>query len=106
MAISDNGNELTSFEDICLILSELWINHKQEKKFADFISYNDLGLPLAFLIDSELVMPTEIAKKYVEETWFILLKSLNIEEDIGFSDLEQLFSYLQNDKGDKDNDLK
>ena len=93
MAISDNGNELTSFEDACSILAELWINHKEEKTFEDFITYNDLGLPLAFLIDSELVTPTDVAKKYVEETWIILLKSLDIDEDTGFTSLEDLFNY-------------
>ena len=93
MAISDNGNELTSFEDVCSILAELWINHKEEKKFEDFMSYNDLGLPLAFLIDSELVTATEIANKYVEETWIVLLKSLDINEDVGFTCLEDLFNY-------------
>lgn len=92
MAIFDNGNELTSFEDACSILAELWINHKDEKAFEDFFSYNDLGLPLAFLIDSELVTPTEIAKKYIEETWVMLLLSLNVKEDIGFTSLPDLFN--------------
>ena len=98
MAISNNGEELTSFEDACSILAELWINHKEEKTFEDFISYNDLGLPLAFLIDSELVEPTEIAKKYVEETWIILLKSLDIDEDTGFTSLEDLFNYTSGEE--------
>lgn len=96
MAISNNGDELTSFEDACSILAELWINHREEKKFEDFVSYNDLGLPLAFLIDSELVTTTEIANKYIEETWHILLKSLEITEDIGFTCLEDILNYISN----------
>jgi hypothetical protein len=92
MAISDNGNELTPFESACAILAELWINHKDDKEFIDFISYNDLGLPLAFLIDSEIVTPTEIAIKYIEETWIILLASLGVE-DVGFESLEDLFKH-------------
>jgi hypothetical protein len=100
MAISNDGDELTSFEDVCSILAELWINHREERKFEDFVSYNDLGLPLAFLIDSELVIATEIAKKYVEETWTILLKSLEINEDIGFACLEDLFNYVD-ENGEK-----
>jgi len=96
MAISDDGSELTSFEDACSILAELWINHKEEKTFEDFIYYNDLGLPLAFLVDSELVTPTEIAKKYIEETWNILLKSLDINEDVGFTSLEEIFDHCEN----------
>ena len=96
MAISNNGDELTSFEDACSILAELWINHREERKFEDFVSYNDLGLPLAFLVDSELVTATEIAKKYIEETWDILLKSLEINEDIGFTCLEDILNYVSN----------
>jgi hypothetical protein len=92
MAISDDGNELTPFDFACSILAELWINHKEDKEFVDFISYNDLGLPLAFLIDSEIVTPTEIAIKYIEETWIILLASLGVE-DVGFESLEDLFKH-------------
>jgi hypothetical protein len=98
MAISNNGDELTSFDDACSILAELWINHKEEKKFEDFIAYNDLGLPLAFLIDSELVTPSEMAKQYIHETWIILLKSLEINEDIGFTSLEDLFNYVSDEE--------
>lgn len=89
-----DNEEKTDFESICLILSDLWVNHRNKKEFVDFISYNDLGLPLAFLVDSELVTPTEIGKKYVEETWEILLKSLDIEDDPGFTCLEDLFNYV------------
>jgi hypothetical protein len=74
MEISDNGNELTPFENVCEILA-------------------DLGLPLAFLIDSELVIPTELAKRYIQETWEILLNSLEIDQDTGFDSLEDLFNY-------------
>jgi hypothetical protein len=98
MASANDGNELTSFEDVCSILAELWINHKHEKTFEDFISYNDLGLPLAFLIDSELVTHTEIAKGYIEETWRILLSSLEIKEDSGFTCLEDIFRYSEGEQ--------
>ena len=67
-------------------------NHKEDKEFIDFISYNDLGLPLAFLIDSEIVTATEIAIKYIEETWIILLASIGVE-DVGFESLEDLFKH-------------
>ena len=98
MAGADNREELTAFEDACSILAELWVNHKNDKEFEDFISYNDLGLPLAFLIDSEIVTPTEIATKYIEETWVILLASLNIE-DSGFESLDDLFRHKDDSEG-------
>jgi hypothetical protein len=98
----DDGKELTSFESICAILSELWISYKQDKEFTEFVSYNDLGLPLAFLIDSELVSPSESAKKYIYETWEIFLVSLNLDEDAGWSSLQELFAYVEfKNKGKK-----
>ena len=50
MEISNNGEDVTSFESICAILGELWMDYKSDKYFKDFIEYNDIGLPIAFLI--------------------------------------------------------
>jgi len=41
--ISNNGEQLTSFESICSILGELWMDYKSDKYFKDFIEYNDIG---------------------------------------------------------------
>jgi hypothetical protein len=97
----DDGKELTTFEDICSILAELWTSYKQDNEFKEFIEYNDLGLPLAFLIDAELVTPSEIAKKYVKETWEIFISALGIKEDAGWSSLEELFAYVEFKNKDK-----
>jgi len=93
----DNRESVTDFESICLILSDLWLNYKKEKDFQDFISYNDVGLPLAYFIESELVEASEMAKQYVYETWNIFLDSLEVKEDIGWSSLEELFFYVDNE---------
>lgn len=96
MENSNDRESVTGFEDICSILSDLWLNYKQEKTFQDFISYNDVGLPLAYFIDSELVEATELAKQYVRETWILLLESLNVKEDIGWTNLDDLFLHVTN----------
>ena len=91
----DDGNQLTSFETMCSILAELWSNYRQDKELSDFIQYNDLGLPLAFLIDANLVDASPVAKEYVIETWQILLAALGLENDIEWKSLEQLFKYSE-----------
>lgn len=91
----DNGDEVTKFETICSILSELWINYKEDKDFSEFVQYNDLGLPLAFMLDSEIVEPTELAIQYVVETWQIFLSALKIDQDMGWSSLDDLFKYIE-----------
>ena len=96
MEIFNNGEELSSFESICSILGELWMDYKSDKYFKDFIEYNDIGLPIAFLVDNELVEPTALAKQYVYETWDIFLAALEVKEDLGWQSLEEVFHYVDN----------
>lgn len=95
MENSNDGNQLTDFKTICSILSELWSNYKQDKDLKDFIEYNDLGLPLAFLIDADMVEPSDLAKGYVVETWQIFLSALGLEDDIEWKSLDQIFKYSE-----------
>ena len=46
----------TDFSTKTAILADLWINYRDEGEFEDFIEYNDLGLPLAYLINTELLI--------------------------------------------------
>lgn len=97
----NDRNELTNFETMCAILAELWSNYRQDKELKDFIEYNDLGLPLAFLIDSSLVDASPTAKEYVIETWQIFLAALGLEDDIEWKSLEQIFKYSEARNKDK-----
>lgn len=99
MEISNNGEQVTAFPAICSILSELWMDYKSDKYFKDFIEYNDIGLPIAFLIENELVEPTKIAIQYVYETWEIFLAALEINEDLGWESLEEIFHFVDKNKG-------
>lgn len=79
----------TTFENKCGILSDLWMQYRFEKEFEDFIDYNDMGLPLAFFIDEDLVKPSEMARAMVDESFALLLASLK-KEDEGFESLDDL----------------
>lgn len=71
------------------ILSEVWMKYREHEAFDDFIEYNDIGLPLAYFIASEIVNPTPRADLYISETFDMLLASLELE-DKGFENLEQM----------------
>lgn len=75
----------------CEILAELWMNYRQDDNFADFVEYNDLGLPLAYMVHTELVTPSNEARALIEETYLLLLNALNIPEDNSFTNLNNLF---------------
>lgn len=79
----------TNYTDKCAILAELWLNYRGDEQFTDFVEYNDLGLPIAYAIDNDIVKSTEMAQRFVEETFDLLLASLNVE-DTGFEVLDAL----------------
>jgi hypothetical protein len=82
-------NKETSFDNKCEILSDLWMDHRHQEDFEDFISYNDLGLPLSFLVHEELVTPSELAKNMINETFDLFLAALEVD-DTGFDGLDDM----------------
>lgn len=80
----------TTQENKAHILAELWLNYRDDQNFEDFISYNDLGLPLAYLLSAEIVKRTEMADKFINETFDLLLASLEVT-DTGFDNLDDVF---------------
>jgi hypothetical protein len=83
---------MTTFENKCGILADLWLNFRYEDEYKDFLAYNDLGLPLAYAITSDIVSVTDRATAFVEETFANLLTSLGLDEDTGYEDLDTLLS--------------
>lgn len=79
----------TSFYDKAAILAELWLNYRQDEEFQDFVEYNDLGLPLAYAVDNDIVVVTEKVVGFIEETFALLLDGLDVE-DTGFETLDDI----------------
>jgi hypothetical protein len=80
----------TSFANKCEILSDLWMTYRFNPRFDDFCSYNDIGLPLAFLLAESLVKENSpLAKSMVEETFNVFLESLKLE-DAGYESLDDI----------------
>ena len=80
---------MTDFGSKCRILGKLWLDYRDDPDFEDFIEYNDMGLPLAYLVDSNLAKSTQQGEIFVEETFDLFLQSLGLE-DTGFEDLESV----------------
>jgi hypothetical protein len=87
----------TTFENKTAILADLWLNYRNDTEFADFIEYNDLGLPLAYAIHEGIVDTTELANNFINETFDLLLTGLTISDDTGFETMEDLFGQSADD---------
>ena len=83
-------NETTTFENKCGILSQVWLDFRDDENFTDFMSYGDLGLPLAYAIDNGIVKNTPEAQNFIDEVFELLLGILGIDEDTGFDNLDEL----------------
>lgn len=83
-------NKSTPIEVRCDILSELWIEYRDQEDFNDFINYNDLGLPLSFALAEDIVKPTDKSTMIINETFDLFLATLGIEEDGGYDNLDDL----------------
>jgi hypothetical protein len=87
--MSEEENTETTFDNKCNILAELWIDYREDPEFEDFVSYNDIGLPLAFMAAEGLVSLTDTARSLINESYTLLLTSMEIE-DTGFDTLDDL----------------
>jgi len=82
------------FSNKITILAELWMNYRDDDQLKDFIEYNDLGLPMAYFLMNELVLPTKQSEVYVNETYDLLVASLGAD-DVGFESLDELLNSIQ-----------
>ena len=88
----------TTFENKCAILSDLWLNYKDNEELQDFVEYNDLGLPLAYLIHTDLVSVNESGISYVDETFNLLCTGLGVDLDEEYESLNELMELQEEDE--------
>ena len=88
---------MTDFSSKVNILGELYANYRSDESFKDFIEFNDLGLPLAYLTREGLCEVSDDGERYISETWDLFVKSLGIE-DVGFDDLDEMFQAVVDNK--------
>jgi len=101
----------TSFENKVGILSYLWMNYRDHEYWKDFIEYNDLGLPLAYMLENQVVELTAVDEDYdeegsngtffIEETWNMFLSRAGVE-DTGFDDIEEILGTDESGWGEED----
>jgi hypothetical protein len=68
----------------------LWLNYRADEQFQDFIEYNDLGLPIAYAIANDIVKSTEMAERFVSETFDLLITAVGLVDDDGWDSLDEM----------------
>ena len=81
----------TDFSNQINILGEFYINYREDSELKDFLEFNDIGLPLAYLASEGLCEISEDGKKYVAESWEMFLLAMGITDE-GFENLGEIFA--------------
>lgn len=80
---------MTPFEKRTEILGDLWMSYRDVAELSDFIQYNDLGLPLAYMVQEKMADPTAKGEHFVNETFDLLLESLKLKDD-GWDSIDEI----------------
>lgn len=83
---------MTDFETMCEILAEFWLSYRDTKELQDFVTYNDLGLPLAYFVHEEIVGLTPAAEAYINETFNFLVAALGLDDKLSYESLDDMLS--------------
>ena len=86
----------TPFSKKCDILAELWIGFRDDEEFKDFIKYNDISLPLAYFLSTDICEnPTQKGEEFIEETWGLLEGALDLSPDAEWDSLLEILESLK-----------
>ena len=73
------------------ILATFYIQYRDDVEMKEFLEFNDIGLPLAYLASEGLCEINDDGAKYIAESWDLLLTTIGIE-DTGFESLIEMFN--------------
>lgn len=72
--------------------------HFNTPKYNDFFDYNDLGLPLAVAVDSDLCTLNEKGLQILNETYDLLCEELGADKDEEYEFIDELLEDADEDE--------
>ena len=85
------------FSTKCDILGDLWAYYREDiqdsEAWLEFFKYNDVALPLAYMISNDYAMVNEDseAPSFINETWEMFCEYINIPADGDYKDIGEAF---------------
>jgi hypothetical protein len=80
------------------VLGDLWAFYREDiassEAWQDFFKYNDVALPLAYMIDGGYATINEAseAPSFIDETWEMFCEYIDIPADGEYDDLSAAFN--------------
>jgi hypothetical protein len=89
MSTNYSPNKIDFFRKT-LILSQVFQNSNEDNGWDTFAEYNDIGLPLAYASYNELAVLNDEGKRYVEETYDMLITGLGLDKEFDYVDFQSV----------------
>ena len=92
----------TTFSSKATILGDLWLYYREDIKgneaWEDFFQYNDVALPLAYVISMGYATINEDndGVMYIDETWDTFCEYIGIDPDGEYKDIGDAFASSPN----------
>lgn len=71
------------------LLGEMWMCYRDDEVFAEFLDYNDIGVPLAYAVSSGLALVSDEGRRMIDESYEMLLTVLGAP-DADYEDFDAL----------------
>ncbi len=81
---------MTPLETQCKIITEMWLNHRNDDDIIPLIQYFDMGFPLAYAFHEGLIKLEPIGEVMISECWEGVLEAFGIDKDTGFETFKDI----------------
>jgi hypothetical protein len=86
----------TSFSTKCEILTEVYTESSWNEELTEFRYSNDIGLPLAYMVNQDLATPKETGETFIELTWENLCSYLRIDDKKEYKSSDEMIEESTN----------
>ena len=73
-------DELTAYRKKQGVVAACWISVKEYEEWAELVKYGDLGFPLAYAAETDLVELSEAGQEFVVELYNMILQTLELPD--------------------------
>lgn len=77
--------------DKCLIIEEYVRDSMEQGENADFITYNDLGIPLAVCVNAGIAQIIDNGAEIIDETYELLCDRLEVDKNKSYGSLSEMY---------------
>jgi hypothetical protein len=74
------------------VLADFYLNYRDQDPYKDFAEYNDIGLPLAYVVHQNLVETNPEGRAFIEETYDLLCSAMGIDPEQQYECFEDMLN--------------